>query len=109
VLHNAFKLFKRYKNRPIKIKGRKYNLWIADTPIKRRKGLSQVRELPRGWGMFFWFAQDVNDGFTMENTSIPLTIIFLDKNYDIVDTFKCRPGQKGTIKPKTKYRYVIEI
>ena len=109
MLHNAFKLFRRYKNSFIKIKGKKYNLWIADTPAKRRHGLSKVKSLPKGWGMFFWFDRDVDDGFTMENTSIPLTIIFLDKDYNIIDTFKCTPGQKGTIRPKTKYRYVIEI
>lgn len=107
--YNAFKLFRKYKNSFIKIKGKKYNLWIADTPLKRRKGLSLIKELPKGWGMFFHFDHDVDNGFTMENTNIPLTLIFLDKDYKIIETFKCKPRQKGTIKPSKKYRYVIEI
>jgi uncharacterized protein len=109
VLHNAFKLFKRYKTSFINIRGKKYKLWIADTPEKRKRGLSAVKDLPKGWGMFFWFDQDVDVGFTMKNTSIPLTIIFLDKDYKVISSFKCKPRQKRSIKPDRKYRYVIEI
>ena len=60
--------------------------------------------------MIFTYDSDVDHGFTMEKTKIPLTIIFLDKNFNVVDSFKCRPGQQGSIKPRRKnYRYVIEI
>lgn len=109
MLHNAFKIYKKYKVRPVTIKGKKYKLWIANTPEKRRKGLSLIKQLPSGWGMFFYFDNDVDNGFTMEKTSVPLTIIFLDKDYKIIKSFKCKPRQKGLIYPGKKYRYVIEI
>lgn len=110
MLHNAFKIYKKYRKITTPIKGKKYNLWVADTPQKKRLGLSPLGSLPRGWGMIFTYDSDVHHGFTMEKTKIPLTIIFLDKNFNVVDSFKCRPGQKGSIKPENKnYRYVVEI
>ncbi len=110
VLHNAFKVYRKYKKITTAIKGKKYNLWVADTLQKKRTGLSIINDLPKNWGMIFVYDHDVDNGFTMEKTKIPLTIIFLDKNFNVIDTFKCRPGQSGLLKPKNqKYRYVIEI
>ncbi len=110
VLHNAFKIYKKYRKITTPIKGKKYKLWVADTLQKKRLGLSPLNSLPRGWGMIFTYNSDVDHAFTMEKTKIPLTIIFLDKNFNVVDVFKCRPGQKGSIKPRNKnYRYVVEI
>lgn len=109
-MHNAFKVYKKYKKITKSISGKKYNLWIANTPQKKRLGLSLINNLPRGWGMIFVYESDVSNGFTMEKTKIPLTIIFLDKNFNVIDVFRCRPGQKGSIRPRNKnYRYVIEI
>ena len=111
MLHNAFKVYKKYKKITTPIKGKKYNLWVADTPQKKRLGLSLIDKLPKGWGMIFKYEEDTNNSFTMENTKIPLKIIFLDKDFKIVDYFNCRPFQKGRIHPRNgkKYRYVIEI
>jgi len=102
------KQFKNYKRTHATIKGKKINLWIADDPQKKRLGLSKVKKLPRGWGMVFVYDQDVDHSFTMKDTTIPLTIIFLDKNMKIIDSFFVKPGQKN-IKPDKPYRYVVEI
>jgi len=102
-------MFKHYKKTFTTIKGSKFRLWVADSPEKKRIGLSKIKSLPRGWGMLFVYNTDVDNGFTMENTKIPLTIIFLDKDFNIIDSFKCKPYQKGSIKPDKNYRYVIEI
>lgn len=103
------KQFKNYKVIKTPIKGKNYRLWVADTDIKKKVGLSQVKKLPRGWGMIFVYNYDVKNSFTMKNTSIPLTIIFLDKNMKIVDLHMCKPFQSGSIQPKDFYRYVVEI
>ena len=107
---DAFKLFKNYKKIKTNIKGKgRYTLWVADTPAKKSTGLSRVAKLPKKHGMIFVYNQDVENHFTMKNTSIPLQIIFLDVNFNIVDTFMCRPYEKKSIKPRSSYRYVIEI
>jgi uncharacterized membrane protein (UPF0127 family) len=101
--------FKSYKKISLKIKGQKYTLAVADTPVKRKIGLSKIKKLPRSCGMIFIYDKTVDHAFTMQKTSIPLTIIFLDKNFKIVDLFKCRPFQKKLISPSNSYTYVVEI
>jgi len=107
---DAFKKFKKYKKIKTGIKGLgRFNLWVADTHKKRSLGLSGIDSLPKKHGMIFVYDDDVQNSFTMKNTFISLTIIFLDKNFNVLETFKCRPKQKKTISPSLKYRYVIEI
>ena len=102
-------IFKNYKKVKIPIRGKKYSLVIADTPKKKKIGLSQVRKLPNRCGMLFVYNTPVNNAFTMEKTSIPLTIIFLDSRMNILEVFKCRPFEKKKVRPKSDYSYVIEI
>ena len=102
-------MFKRYKKVKVPIKGKSYLLVVADTPGKKRIGLSKIKKLPSGCGMLFTYNTPVNNAFTMQNTSIPLTIIFLDKNFEIIEVFKCRPFQRKTVRPESDYSYVVEI
>jgi uncharacterized membrane protein (UPF0127 family) len=53
---------------------------IADTEEKRAKGLMFRRELPEGRGMLFDFHREQEVSFWMENTYIPLDIIFIQGN-----------------------------
>ena len=108
VLHFR-EMFKRYKKVKMTIKGSRYNLVVADTPEKKRIGLSRVTRLPSRCGMLFVYNTPVNHAFTMEKTSIPLTIIFLDDKMNILEVFKCRPYQKKKVRPESDYSYVIEI
>lgn len=50
---------------------------IADTEAEREKGLMFRKELPEGRGMLFDFHQEQEVGFWMENTYIPLDMIFI--------------------------------
>ena len=102
-------LFKNYKKISIPINGTYYKLVVADTATKKQKGLSQVLDLPKGMGMIFTYNSPVNNAFTMQNTKVPLTIIFLDSEFKIVEHFKCDPFQNKKIKPVKSYSYVIEI
>lgn len=58
---------------------------IADNPKAWEKGLMGVRDLPRDQGMAFVFGSDVNDGFWMKDTLIPLDIAFADAQGHVVD------------------------
>tara|TARA_B100001093_G_scaffold485513_1_gene519933 strand:+ start:6801 stop:7130 length:330 start_codon:yes stop_codon:yes gene_type:complete len=109
-MNDAFKKFKNYRKIKTNINGRgRYTLWVADTSAKKSNGLSNISLLPRKHGMIFIYNDDVQHSFTMKNTFIPLTIIFLDKDFNIIEAFKCKPHQKRSIVPSKKYRYVIEI
>lgn len=104
-----YQLFKGYKRIKTKIKGRTYVLVIADTPQKKSLGLSKIKELPKNHGMLFIYNTPVDHSFTMKNTSVPLHIIFLDKDFKILKDFKAKAYQKKLINPGVKYSYVIEI
>ncbi len=50
---------------------------IADTEAAREKGLMFRKELPEGRGMLFDFHQEQPVSFWMQNTYIPLDMIFI--------------------------------
>jgi len=50
---------------------------MAVTEAEREKGLMFRKELPEGQGMLFDFKQDQNVSFWMQNTYIPLDMIFI--------------------------------
>lgn len=104
-----YQLFKGYKRIKTKIKGKTYILAIADSPKKKKIGLSKIKELPKNHGMLFVYNTPVDHSFTMKDTGIPLHIIFLDKDFKILKDFKGKPYQKNSINPGVKYSYVIEI
>jgi uncharacterized membrane protein (UPF0127 family) len=54
-----------------------FTVEIADTEASREKGLMFRKSLPEGAGMLFDFKSEQPVGFWMENTYIPLDMIFI--------------------------------
>ena len=54
-----------------------FTVEIADTEAAREKGLMYRRSLPEGTGMLFDFHQEQEVAFWMQNTYIPLDMIFI--------------------------------
>jgi uncharacterized membrane protein (UPF0127 family) len=50
---------------------------IADNDAERAKGLMYRRELPEGQGMLFDFQREQEVSFWMQNTYIPLDMVFI--------------------------------
>ena len=102
-------MFKNYKKIKLSLRNRgTYNLWVADSFEKKKKGLKGVKGLPRKHGMIFVYSDLVNNRYTMAGVKIPLNFLFLDQNFNIVDTIRAFPGQIN-IESKKPYKYVIEI
>ena len=103
-------MFKNYKKIKQTIKGKKYNLFIADTRSKKIKGLKRINSIPKNCGMLFPYQAEESDrSFTMKNVHIPLVIIFLDSKMNIVYQEKAYPGQRNSVVCEKPSMFVIEI
>jgi hypothetical protein len=54
-----------------------FSVELADNEAEREKGLMFRKELPEGRGMLFDFHREQDVGFWMQNTYIPLDMIFI--------------------------------
>lgn len=57
-----------------------FTVELADSDTERAKGLMFRRELPEGRGMLFDFHRDQEVSFWMQNTYIPLDMIFIRRD-----------------------------
>lgn len=100
----------KYTN--VKIGNTEVRAEIADTIIKRTKGLMFRKSLPENEGMLFVFDKEDYHGFWMMNMSFPIDIIWINKDKKVVDILKdAQPCGLicSTHKPKEKTMYVLEV
>lgn len=101
--------FNNYKKIKVPINGESYTLYVADSTEKRTKGLSSLNHIPFKEGMIFVYSSPVQFSYTMVNTNIPLQLIFISKDFEIIEQFSCKPKESFEIRPWRPYKYVIEV
>jgi len=101
--------FSDYKSIIVPIGGRNYILYVADDDDKRRKGLSKISHIGSNEGMLFTYPHPVLHSYTMRETRFPLRIIFIDQHFEIVDEFDAQAGQIEEVRPRSDFKFVIEI
>lgn len=88
----------------------RFRVEVAETPDERAKGLMGRDSMPSGAGMLFVFQKTGQVSFWMENTLIPLDMLFLDENGRIVRIHhKAVPLDRTPIPGGENVRYVLEI
>lgn len=90
-----------------------FSVEIADTPSSRQQGLMNRDHLDQDKGMLFVFSHPARYGFWMKNTFVPLDIIWIDSNLNIVDITADAPPcvieECPAFTPETEASYVLEI
>ena len=92
----------------IEIGDKEYNVKVAKTEEEREKGLQNVKELPEDEGMLFIFDNPQTVGFWMKDTLIPLDIIFINEDMEVISIYKGE-SRNEDIAEEDDVKYVLEV
>ena len=92
----------------IEIGDREYNVTCARTEEERIKGLQGVTEMKDDEGMLFFFEEPQTVGFWMKDTDIPLDIIFIDEDLEVISIYQGNPND-DTIAEEDNVLLVLEV
>jgi uncharacterized membrane protein (UPF0127 family) len=88
----------------------RFRVSVADTPQERAQGLMHVPEMPRMTGMLFVYERPQAVSFWMENTLIPLDMIFADATGTVQRIHaNAIPLDRTPIPGGEDIQYVLEI
>ena len=88
----------------------RFRVEVADTPASRAQGLMFVRQMPQMSGMLFVYERPESVSFWMENTPIPLDMIFADATGTIQRVHaEAIPFDRTPIPGGEGIQYVLEI
>ena len=92
----------------IEIGNKKYNVQIAKTDQEQSDGLKNITSLSNNEGMLFVFEEEDQVSMWMEDTQIPLDIIFIDEDYNVLKVQQGAPLSKELI-TSDNTKYVLEV
>lgn len=92
----------------IEIGDKEYNVTCARTEEERIKGLQGVTELKDDEGMLFFFEEPNTIGFWMKDTLIPLDIIFINEDMEVISIYQGEP-ESETIAEEDGVKFVLEV
>lgn len=92
----------------IKIGNREYKVKEAKTEQEKIKGLQNIEKLPKDEGMLFYFDPSEEISMWMKDTKIPLDIIFINDDQEVIKVHHGKPNDTTLISaPETAY--VLEV
>ena len=95
----------------VEIDGEKIIVELARTNQERQQGLMFRDQLCENCGMLFIFDNERSLSFWMKNTLIPLDMVFINSNLEIVDILHAVPCSEDPCKsyvPQENAAYVLE-
>jgi uncharacterized protein len=83
---------------------------VADDDASRTEGLMDVHDLPDNAGMIFIFEGEQERSFWMANTPLPLDIIFVNADMEIVRIHRnTSPYSQENILSEAPAKYAVEV
>ena len=92
----------------ISVEDKEYTVEVAKTEEERAKGLQDRKSLGDSEGMLFVFDKPQTVGFWMDKTEIPLDIIFIDEDEEVISVYKGKPFSKEIVE-EDDVKYVLEV
>ena len=92
----------------ITIGNKSYQVSLAETEEEQMKGLQGVHTLPEDEGVLFVFEEPGEVGFWMKDTLIPLDIIYINDDDEVISVEQGIPGDE-TILEHSDVKYVLEV
>ena len=87
-----------------------FNIYLADEPWQKARGLMFVKALPQDWGMLFRYPAERHISMYMKNTLISLDMLFIAKGGNIIHiAARTTPGSLESIYPEAPALAVLEI
>ena len=98
----------------IKVGNKTLKVKLAITPAQQRQGLMNVQgmgptKLPKDEGMLFIYRREEILSFWMKNTSLPLSIAFIDKNNIITEIRDMEPMGMDRVRSAKPAQYALEV
>jgi uncharacterized membrane protein (UPF0127 family) len=87
----------------------RFQIEVADTPEERSRGLMFRERMPENQGMLFVFQQNLPVGFWMQNTILPLDLLFVSDKGEVRAILPGVPFSTDTISPGVPVRFVLEL
>ncbi|RME90708.1 MAG: DUF192 domain-containing protein [Candidatus Hydrogenedentota bacterium] len=87
----------------------KITLEVAYTRSQKARGLMFRKSLPKNHGMLFVYKSPQILSFWMKNTSLPLSIAFLNAKKQILEIYPMNPFSERIIRSDSKVQYAIEM
>lgn len=92
----------------ITIGNKSYQVSLAKTEEEQMTGLQGVHTLPEDEGVLFVFEEPGEVGFWMKDTLIPLDIIYINDDDEVIAVEEGTPGDE-TILEHPDVKYVLEV
>lgn len=92
----------------IEIGDKTYKVQEAHTDEEKEKGLQGINELPENEGMLFYFDPPQEVAMWMKDTLIPLDIVFIDDDMEVISVAKGEPNNEELI-IEQDVAYVLEV
>lgn len=86
-----------------------FSIEIADEPDEQQRGLMFRTEMPDDRGMLFDLGETRQASFWMENTPLPLDLIFIGDDGLVRAILPGEPFSRAGISPGVPVRFVLEL
>lgn len=91
----------------IEIGNKEYKVKLAETEEQQEQGLQNMEKLEDNEGMLFIFDEEEDIWFWMQDTTIPLDLIFINEELEVTQVLQGEPNSEEMLEGRAAY--VLEV